>query len=91
MPTLLNSPALYLVIWFGVFVKSDLTSDVSLKFFLAVRLSVLSSEASKVTKGILCFHTSIIVALTVFGSFMSVRWTLGVRGGMETSAEGVLF
>ena len=59
-------------------------------FLLAVKLSVLSSEASKVTEGLLGFYTSNIVVLTVFGSFLSVRWPLGARGGMETSVEGVL-
>ena len=73
MPTLLNSYALYSIVRFGVSVKSILTLDVSLESFLAVRHSILSSKASKVTEGLLGFHTSIIVALTVFGSFLSVR------------------
>ena len=62
----------------------------SLKSFLAVRHSILSSEAIKVTKGLLGLHSSIIATLTVFGSFLSVKWPLGARGGMETSAEDVL-
>ena len=90
MPTLLNSPTLYSVVWFEVFARSDLTYDVSLKLFLVIRLSISSSEESKLTKGLLGFHTSIIVVLTVFGSFLPAKWPSGARGGMETSVRGVL-
>ena len=68
-----------------------MTSDVPLESYLAIRHSVLSSEASKVTECLLGFHTSIIAALTVFGSFLSVEWPLRARGGKKTSDEGVLF
>ena len=85
MPTLLNSSALYSVVWFGVSVRSIFDHQMCyLNSFLAVRHFVLSSEASKVTEGLLGFHTSIIAVLTVFGSFLSVKWLLGTRGGMET-------
>ena len=57
----------------------------SLKSFLAIRYYVLSFEASKVIEGLMGFHASIIVVLTVFGSFLSVKWIFGTRGGMETS------
>ena len=70
MPTLLNSSALYSVVWFGVSVKSIFDYRMcSLKSFLDVRHSVLSSEAIKVTKGLLGFHTSIIAILTVLEAF----------------------
>lgn len=55
---------------------------------MAVKLSVLSSEAIKETQDLLDLHTSIIDVLIVIGSFQLVRWPLGARGGMETPVGG---
>ena len=57
---------------------------------MAVRHSVLSSEASKVTEGLLGLHAYIIVVLTVLKKILSVKWLFRARGGMKTSVGGVL-